>query len=602
MSPSSPLVASVLSVLRRLRPPPPSSRRRPPLAKRWWRSRPPRARARLAAAAPAAALVLWLACLSRRGGDARGAMTDLAIARATVGQLDRFDEHDYSRVFPQLAVRATPQRPYFLSWGYGTLRNRSVTDVTFQLGEHLHDQVTVYKPACVDVRTEALHPVAGARRCLGFNRTYAHLERRCDFKRGVARAANGLRLGRAVSPPWLDRNADAIRWVKGLTVLQKLDRSCANVAHFMGRVLFLHHVLSNLEAYSMPPRNPANVLVLADAATMKRFTAPERYNFYHRRLLAALVAPYNFSVAPLDAFLDADLEDRPPGSGPLHFLLPNLTLVNRDDDADGPGDRGGATDRDRDRDEEVEVMDKRPDSDVRYVCFKRLIIPSYLRARFFVSDHEYPSAKASIVSTVASAPRVPRDSIRLRGRLNAWHDAAVGFRGRRRVVMLFDRAGPRRAFDVVGRARVLRVLRRVGAARGYAVAVRDFDGMPFDAQYGEVRQVAVGVGIHGANLVNAVLMPPLSALVELFPHGFSHPMYRAGGNAGLKYFAHEMSRPHGRPDFDGLAAYASVEECVFRNRRCKEFYRDATVAVRQRDADALEAILHRAIDWSEGLP
>lgn len=529
-------------------------------------------------------------------------MTDLTITQATVGRLDKYDNRDYAEVFRHLADKPSSERPYFLSWDYDALANRSVTDLTWQLGQFFHDQVTVYKPLCVNVRTGVAHTFAGERRCRGFNRSVEHFDGRCDYMQSVARVANGLRLSeKPKSPRWLAKNAEVIHWVKGLTVLQKLDKSCSNIAHFMGRILFLHHVLSNLETYSLPPRNPANIIVLAHRATMKRFTKPQQYNYYHFRLISAMLAPHNFSVAPMDTFLESDMEDRLPGSPPLVYLMNNLTMLNHDEDVVDARGRGDDMQPAPGEDDTVEVMDKRPGSDIRYACFKRVVIPSYLRGRFFIGDHEYPSAKASILSTVPSAPRVPRDSIRLRGRLNAWHDAMLGFKPRRKQLMLFDRTGGRRVFDIPGRRRFLSLLRRVGAERGYHVAVRDFAGVSFDKQYGEVRQVAVGIGIHGANLVNSVFLPPLSSLIEIFPHGFNHVMYRGGGNAGLKYFSHEMSKQDGH-DYRDVGKYASVEECVFRDEECKKFYRDTTLVVTDEDIEGIRDKLEQAIEWSENLP
>lgn len=56
-----------------------------------------------------------------------------------------------------------------------------------------------------------------------------------------------------------------------------------------------------------------------------------------------------------------------------------------------------------------------------------------------------------------------------------------------------------------------------------------------------VAKVGFIVGIHGANLVNAVFMPPFGVMMEIFPKGATERCYVAGGNSGLKYLRFEPS-------------------------------------------------------------
>lgn len=73
--------------------------------------------------------------------------------------------------------------------------------------------------------------------------------------------------------------------------------------------------------------------------------------------------------------------------------------------------------------------------------------------------------------------------------------------------------------------------------------------MPFREQARWFSQVGFVVGIHGANLVNAMFAPPFGALLEITPGGHVSNCYDTGGNAGLAFFLHE-------------AAVASKEESI----------------------------------------
>lgn len=60
-------------------------------------------------------------------------------------------------------------------------------------------------------------------------------------------------------------------------------------------------------------------------------------------------------------------------------------------------------------------------------------------------------------------------------------------------------------------------------------------------QVERVVQVGMLVGIHGANLVNAVFMHPFGALLEIMPKFVKERCYVAGANSGLKYMRVEAS-------------------------------------------------------------
>lgn len=72
-----------------------------------------------------------------------------------------------------------------------------------------------------------------------------------------------------------------------------------------------------------------------------------------------------------------------------------------------------------------------------------------------------------------------------------------------KLLMLFNHTGGRRVFALQYRRHFFALLWSVSAHRGSRVSLRHLAGLPFDEQYDEVWQVAVVIGIHGANLVNA---------------------------------------------------------------------------------------------------
>lgn len=67
--------------------------------------------------------------------------------------------------------------------------------------------------------------------------------------------------------------------------------------------------------------------------------------------------------------------------------------------------------------------------------------------------------------------------------------------------MMFHRTGGRHVFSLQELRRFLAQLWLVRARSSSRVSLRDGAGASLYEQYGEVRQVAVGIGIHGVNLV-----------------------------------------------------------------------------------------------------
>lgn len=97
--------------------------------------------------------------------------------------------------------------------------------------------------------------------------------------------------------------------------------------------------------------------------------------------------------------------------------------------------------------------------------------------------------------------------------------------------------------------------------------------------------VGVVVGIHGANLVNALFMHPFGALVEL--SNDDAQCYFKGANSGLSYWHFKPSR------------VASVKEsfCHPRNGKCRASVRNRRIMMEnESDRDRVEGIVGTAIE------
>lgn len=460
------------------------------------------------------------------------------------------------------------------------------------LGRHVvglgtkHDHIVVHKPLCVDPATEKLHFLDTGVRCSGFNQTTAWLQQYCPMMQEACIKEALLPLGDRMPASWLAEAEAAgnVDWVEAPTVVQFMEKNCGNIAHYAGRALMLEHVVANAPAYigTAAPRGIENVLLVPSMHVMKRFTLPHNYGFWHKSLLAALVGPARLRLSTLDRFV---AHARKPYVGKLRVhLVNNLTRAGRATDPSA-GAGGGAP--------------------ARLVCFRTAVTPSFLKARFFVDDSEYPSAQPPIpLVPVEGAPSVPRDAVRVRSRVHALlhpNEPGVAANGglptpppvSKRVVFI-DRYGSRRALGGADKERLTGLLSELAVAKGFTFEKVAFDNMTFDEQVATMATAAMAVGIHGANLVNAAFMPANAVLVELFPYQFTHDMYVEGGHAGVRYYAHHMLTG---TDFPGLAKYRSAARCIVRSHDCKVHYRDSKLVITDADLTALTSTFTSAFKF-----
>lgn len=497
--------------------------------------------------------------------------TTVAVPTAAASSPTKFsaeEEYDYSAEFKDLGLADVPERHVpILDWNYESVINPKTSEQIFGLGNKL-DHVGAYQPLCIESETGETVSFTGNRICSGFNRTEGWMKQYCDVMRESLIRENLLKLQPDKPLEWLTEKAAAIHWVEGLSVVQILEKNCGNIAHFSGRALILQHIIDNIAAYAAPPSRIENILILPTYHIMKRFLYPHNYEFWHKSVFNALIVPAKYTIGTLGNFLYR--EQKIPYSGsPRVQLLHNFSLA------------GG------------NIEGK------QYVCFRRAIVPGYLKARFFVNDNEYPSKKPSLQSSSADAPVVPRDSLRFRERMSLAFGGTPNFPAMKKEIVLLDRGGTRRVLDNATRPVVLQMFEKVSIEKGYTFKVVSFDHMNFTEQYETMKTIAIAIGIHGANLVNTMFMPPLAVLIELFPFGFLHEMYVNGGNAGIKYYKYQMVS--GVP-FRGPKQFRTVGQCIKYNRECKIHYRDSALKVTDVDLTAMEQILRQAIAWCDERP
>lgn len=87
----------------------------------------------------------------------------------------------------------------------------------------------------------------------------------------------------------------------------------------------------------------------------------------------------------------------------------------------------------------------------------------------------------------------------------------------------------------------------------------------FAEQVRAMADVGLVIGIHGANLVNSMFMPPFGGMVEIFPYGAVSRCYQAGMNSGLAYWTYQATEAVG-----GF-------RCTERGIKCQLKYRNQNI-------------------------
>lgn len=219
------------------------------------------------------------------------------------------------------------------------------------------------------------------------------------------------------------------------------------------------------------------------------------------------------------------------------------------------------------------------------VCFEEAVLPAFLKARFFVSA---PEATKETETTVD----VPLSATRFRSKVYRWLGVKSPMLNNKLVYMA--RSG-RRAFTGSSEDLFLVTLRRFCGDMRLELEVARFDGMPLRDQISFMYDASLAVGIHGANLVNAIFMPAKAGLVEIFPHGFRHDMYVDGANSGLWYASYEIENGEEYVHLDRFNG--SRSRCIHFDSKCKLFYRGdyRPLTFSSEDARGLYETLHNTL-------
>lgn len=514
-------------------------------------------------------------------------------------------QHRYHATFHRLGLSPIPSRSDLprIDWNVTHL-SRTPRHSVVEIGVKHREHIAIYNSLCLHTSTQQFftfqspphflpscyayhnfqhHPLRSPQHCL-----HAHASAHKETLLPIS-SSPLLTDHNRTAEQWIRDHENSVRWIAGVSVLQVLDISCGNIAHYAGKILMLQHILDNFNIYSgSHTQPPHHVLILPVPKLMRRFTNPADYNFYHSHLLSAILSPFNFSIASFSQFL-ASLST--PSSSVKQHLIPNVHLLHN------------------------LSLPNTHDTHTQYVCFEKAVVPGLLKGRFFINDEEYPSQRPSMRQTPSThtlqttdtnpnpntdiiIPSLPRDALRFKQRIYDFINASVSEISRKRHILFIDRRGSRRVFDAASRNLLLDMVRSVATNASYELNVSTFDDLSFTEQVRMMKQVGIAIGIHGANLVNTIFMPPLSVLVEIFPFGFKHTMYEHAGNSGIVYMSHTMTS--GEP-FHDLRHYTSVQQCIQADHECKVHYRDLTMHATESDLEIMQHILRKAIHWHESL-
>jgi hypothetical protein len=202
----------------------------------------------------------------------------------------------------------------------------------------------------------------------------------------------------------------------------------------------------------------------------------------------------------------------------------------------------------------IMVSKIRHDDQVDFKCFKRAIFlgrEGRVDAYPFFNDSAVWSKDFQIDDN--HVPGIPHDSLWFRGvayRAFGLSEVAEFKDGSftsipvppRRIAWLQRSPLSRRRFSSQSEAWFDATLERLARQHGFDLRRVHFArGSSLGVQASLVRDVGLAVGIHGANLVNTIFMPPAAALFEVFPFRYVRYYYAAGANSGLRYSFHETS-------------------------------------------------------------
>ncbi|KAA8491140.1 hypothetical protein FVE85_4557 [Porphyridium purpureum] len=366
------------------------------------------------------------------------------------------------------------------------------------------------------------------------------------------------------------------------TVVYLFKGAAANIAHYAGRIAYLQHLISySPQLFGYPVEN----VLLRMSGTVWNKTFSAQMDSWQQGMTRLVAFPLQFMDEPIHE--ESTVSDlRRPG---IHVM------------PDGMGFPSAV------------------------VCYQRGIIPSFLKGRFVIPDSEIAdpeSSNSSLPRWDAAADRemnvpYPADmthEMQLeKGNLAADQPSDAHIL-RIKYSLSLSIARPKNPFELVYLARygrrefstlaewaLERSLKRLAFENNLAYRKVDFGSMlTFREQMLAVQNAVVAVGLHGANLVNTVFMDARACMVEIFPLGFDHIMYKDGAGSGLGYF--KVSIETGA-EYEHLSLYANRNECMSKDPDCKLWYRsdDRTIALSRKDQLAIRATVTEAIRYARNM-
>jgi len=367
-----------------------------------------------------------------------------------------------------------------------------------------------------------------------------------------------------------------------------LKQSNSNIAHFGGRIMYLQHLIS---------------------------FGPQLYNFRLDAVLLQLSEPvWNKSFSDsLDSWQQGALRM-------VAFPLPlYLDPISDNSPLEALGRRG------------VQVLPDGLGFPSATVCYRRAALPAFLKGRFFIPDSEVLGADGTPAvrwdgrghqsgqGEQARVPLAALDAVAMKEEIALarsnyhvrkfepmdahvmrvkWSLALRRPRDHNPFELVYLARYRRRAFGFFSERRVEKLLREVAATNRLRYRKVEFGRIPsFQDQMAALQHAIVAVGLHGANLVNTAMLDSRASVVELFPFGFTHGMYREGSGSGLGYYSHEMMSGE---EFRALKMFPSRRECMNRDSDCKLWYRSdrRRVHVDARDLAVIRATVLDAIGYS----
>lgn len=440
----------------------------------------------------------------------------------------------------------------------------NVSETIYQIGNTQLEHLAVFKPLCVDTQSNIAFSFAKKIYCVRLSSEGNAHGINCESaqKRFKLRSLYDIMDDRKPAE-WLEQNQLKIKWIHGVTILQQLTDDCANVAHFTRKILCLHHILENINLYTTPDQVLKNVLIVLRERILHRFENPSSFNRYHSDFFSSVIHPHRYELSSAVQFLKR--VETNPDEIDIH-LIQNFSKLH-------------------------DYMYK---PSFKYLCFETAIVPTYLRRRFFI-DHNQTTTSSSSPASKRQVPiDIPTDSIRFRAKVSTYLYGERRIPNAKKRMVFLHRSGTKRVFTPKSEKLIVQLLKDMCEEIDFSFQIVDFGLKSFKQQYDVMRDASVAVGIHGANLVNTMFMPPGSVLLEIHPFGFNHEdMYINGGGSGLRYFSYSILDGSRYPDGGN---YSSIDDCIRKNVLCLRYYRDAPLEILSDDYHNLEDITKKSLE------